>query len=244
MRVAIVTGGSRGIGRAVVERLAAGGWGVLFTHSESPAEAAEVVAAVDAAGGTARALQLDVTDAGAPARLFDEAAQMGEVVALVNNAGVTGPLGALEGLTDDDLHRVVDVDLVAVARLCREAARRWTGDGARRDIVSISSIAARTGAAGEYVVYAAAKAGVEALSCGLARELGPRGVRVNVVAPGTTDTGIHARAGEPGRAARVGATLPLGRAARAEEVAGAVVWLLSGEAGFVSGSVLPVAGGA
>ncbi|MFF5992643.1 SDR family NAD(P)-dependent oxidoreductase [Prauserella flavalba] len=237
--VAVVTGGSRGIGRCVAERLCRDGFTVVFTHTSSPADAANVERVT---GGQAVGVRLDVTAGDAPRRLFDTASSLGDVTALVNNAGITGRIGPFTALTDEDLRAVVDVNLVAPARLCREAARRWDGT-ADRAIVNVSSVAARTGSPGEYVVYAAAKAGVEALTVGLARELGPAGVRVNAVAPGTTDTTIHARAGEPGRAQRVAAAVPLGRPGRPEEIAEAVAWLLSPAASYVNGAVLGVAGG-
>ncbi|GAA3932611.1 SDR family oxidoreductase [Actinomadura viridis] len=248
--VAIVTGGSRGIGRAVVERLCRDGHAVVFTHSSSDAEAARVESDVRAAGHQVWAERLDVTGDDAPGRLFDLAEARGRVTALVNNAGVTGPLGPLTGLPDADLRRIVDVNLTAPARLCREAARRWADGGGtdgggtvRRAIVNVSSVAARTGSPHEYVVYAATKAAVETLTLGLARELGTAGILVNAVSPGTTDTTIHARAGEPGRARRVAASVPLRRPADPAEIAAAVSWLLSPDASYVTGTVLNVAGG-
>ncbi|MFG2077962.1 SDR family NAD(P)-dependent oxidoreductase [Nonomuraea maritima] len=236
--VVIVTGGSRGIGRSVVERLYADGVGVLFTHSGSDEEARELC---ESLGPLVRGVRLDVTDDDAPERLFDLAESMGEVSGLVNNAGVTSRIGPLAALGDDDLRRLVDVNLVAPVRLCREAARRWTGTSGR-SIVTVSSVAARTGSPGEYVAYAATKAAVDTMTLGLAKELAP-GVRVNAVSPGTIDTTIHARSGEPGRAWRVAERIPLGRPGQPDEIAEAVVWLLSEKASYVTGTVLDVAGG-
>ncbi|AKS32706.1 SDR family NAD(P)-dependent oxidoreductase [Mycolicibacterium goodii] len=239
----IVTGGSRGIGRQIVERLAGEGHRVVFTHSGSDRDAADVERAC---GAGVRGVRLDVTDVDAPMRLFDIAQTHGPVTALVNNAGVTGPLGPLTALDDDSLRRTVEVNLVAVARLCREAARRWQSGSTtadRRDIVNVSSVAARTGSPGEYVVYAATKAALDILTVGLAKELGASGIHVNCVRAGTTNTTIHARAGDAERPGRVARHIPVGRVAEPDEIAAAVVWLLSADAGYVTGSVLDVAGG-
>lgn len=241
-RVAIVTGGSRGIGRAIVERLHRDGYAILFTHSSSDGEAAVLRSALAGGGPPCAALRIDVADAEAPARIFDAAQSLGRVTALVNNAGVTGAIGSIRLLDDATLSRVVATNLVAPARLCREAALRWS-DGTPRAIVNISSIAARTGSPGEYVAYAATKAAIDTLTRGLARELAPAAIRVNAVSPGTIDTSIHARAGEPGRAWRVAQRVPLGRPGQPEEIAAAVAWLLSDEASYATGSVLEVTGG-
>lgn len=239
--VAVVTGGSRGIGRAVVARLHRDGYAVLFTHSASPEEADELVAELDE-DPLVTALQVDVSEPGAAERILDAAGAIGRLAALVNNAGVTGALGTLHDLSDETLDRVLAVNLAAPARLIREAVRRHD-DGALA-IVNISSIAARTGSPGDYVVYAASKAGLETLTVGAAKENAERGIRVNAVAPGFIDTTIHERAGEPGRAHRLGAGTPMGRPGTADEVAAAVSWLVSAEAAYVTGAVLSVAGGA
>lgn len=243
--VALVTGGSRGIGRAIVSRLARRGHAVLFTYTSDEAGAAETVAEASATGAEVRALRCDVTDPDAPNRMLTAAEELGELVSVVNNAGVTGPIGPLATVTDATVAQVVDVNLVATLRVCREVVRRWNGRVARddRSIVNVTSIAARTGAPGEYVWYAASKAGVEALTVGLAKEVAGAGIRVNAVSPGTTDTTIHARAGRPDRAREVGARTPLGRPATPDEIATAVEWLTTTDAGYVTGTVLDVAGG-
>lgn len=241
--IVIVTGGTRGIGRCIVQRLHADGYGVLFTHSASDEDARNLESALDRAEAPCRSMRIDVTSEEAPARIFDTAESLGNVTGLINNAGVTSRLGELRELTDADLHRLLAVNLVAPVRLCREAARRWSAGQPEASIINISSIAARTGSPNEYVAYAAAKAAVETLSIGLAKELAPRGVRVNAVSPGTIDTSIHARSGEPGRAQRVAERIPLKRPGRPEEIAEAVAWLMSGKASYVTGTVLSVTGG-
>lgn len=243
--VTIVTGGSRGIGRAVVQRMTRLGHAVVFTYTGDEEGAERVLAAAAETGSTVLPLRCDVTRPDAPARIMDAADELGEATVLVNNAGITGPIGPLRTVSDDDIALVLDVNLGATIRMCREAVRRWSERPARGDrcIVNISSVAARTGAPGEYVWYAASKAGVEALTVGLAKEVAGEGIRVNAVSPGTTATTIHARAGRPHRAEEAGARIPLGRAGSPDEIAAAVAWLTTGDAGYATGAVLPVAGG-
>lgn len=236
--VAIVTGGSRGIGRSIVTDLARRGYSVLDVHSSPRHDAF--------APGThtnVSCLHLDVTAASAAGTAFTAAEAMGDCRVLINNAGITGPLGSIVDLDDDQLHRLVDVNLMAPVRWCREAAQRWVGRLGPRHIVNIGSIAARTGSPQEYVAYAATKAAIHTLSVGLARELGPYGVYVNAVAPGTIHTSIHASAGEPERAARVGQSVPFGRPGTPDEVAEVVGWLVSERNTYVTGAVIEAGGG-
>ncbi|KPI13633.1 3-oxoacyl-(acyl-carrier-protein) reductase [Actinobacteria bacterium OV450] len=241
--VTVVTGGSRGIGAATCVRLAAEGHDVVLGYLRDDAAAASVAERVRAAGSRCLTVRGDTSRECGVERLFDLAgAEFGAVTALVNNAGVTGPLGRLADASTEDLRRVVEVNLLGYLLSCRRAARDMAqaGGGA---IVNVSSTAATLGSPGEYVHYAATKAAVDALTVGLAKELGPDGVRVNGVAPGIIETDMHAAMGDPDRPARAAAGIPLGRAGQPEEIAGAVAWLLSPDASYTTGAVLRVSGG-
>ncbi|GHF58789.1 SDR family NAD(P)-dependent oxidoreductase [Streptomyces thermodiastaticus] len=241
--VTVVTGGSRGIGAAVCRRLAADGHDVVIGYALDTKAAEAVADEVLEAGARGIAVRVDTSAEADVERLFATAEQrLGPVTGLVNNAGVAGPLGRLADTDTADLRRVVDVNLLGTLLCCRRAAQLMTP---RRNgvIVNISSVAATLGSPGDYVHYAATKAAVDALTIGLAKELGPDGIRVNAVAPGLIDTGIHAASGDPDRIRRVGPAVPLGRAGRAEEIATAVAWLMSPDASYTSGAVLRVSGG-
>lgn len=242
-RVAVVTGGSRGIGREIVRLLHRRGYAVLFTHSDSEGDAKTLELELTDGGPTCGSLQIDVSSREAPPMIFDTAEKLGTVVALVNNAGITGPLGKLADLEDSNLRKILAVNLEAPILLSRESARRWSGREFRSSIVNITSIAARTGSPDEYVAYAATKGALETFTVGLARELASDAIHVNAVSPGTIDTTIHARAGEPERAQRIAQKVPLKRPGQASEIANAVAWLLSDEASYVTGAILPVTGG-
>lgn len=242
-RVALVTGGARGIGAHIVEELAKAGTAVCFTYVQSSSAAARLVQCAARSGVPVQAVRADATDESAMERAFEEAESLGRLAVLVNNAGSTGRIGAFADGSNEESRRVVEVNLMAPIIGCRMAVRRWAEDGHGRCIVNITSVAATLGAPGEYIPYAAAKAGVETLTVGLAKELGPAGIRVNAVSPGTTRTDIHAAAGEPDRVVRVASRIPLGRAGDPREIAKAAVWLASDEASYVSGAVLRVAGG-
>jgi len=240
----IVTGGSRGIGAATVRLAAAAGYDVCFTYREQADAANALVQEIQASGREAMCIQADVASDTAAEHVFALASALPRpVTALVNNAGITGPIGPFDAATAATMRRVLDVNIMGTMLFSQQAVGRWREEGVEGCIVNISSIAATLGAPGEYVHYAASKAAVETFTIGLAREVAAHGIRVNAVSPGTALTDIHAAAGEPDRPKRVAARVPMGRVAQAEEIAEAVVWLLSGKAGYVTGSVLKVAGG-
>jgi NAD(P)-dependent dehydrogenase (short-subunit alcohol dehydrogenase family) len=244
--VLLITGAGRGIGAATALAAARAGYAVGVNYQRDGAAAEAVVEQIRAAGGRAHAVRADVADPDAVARLFDETEQaLGPLTALVNNAGTTGRITRFADLDLATLRRTIDVNLIG-SLLCAQAAiRRFStargGQGGA--MVNVSSVAAQTGSPGEYVHYAATKAAIEAFTRGLAREVAAEGIRVNAVAPGTVQTEIHARGGDPERPARIAARIPLGRVGAPEEVAAAILWLLSDAAAYVTGSILTVAGG-
>ncbi|MFE5489656.1 SDR family NAD(P)-dependent oxidoreductase [Streptomyces virginiae] len=241
--VTVVTGGSRGIGAATCLRLAADGHDLVLGYVRDEASADAVAGRVRAAGARCVTVRVDTAEECGVERLFDIAgAELGTVTGLVNNAGVTGPLGPLADARTEDLRRVVEVNLLGYLLCCRRAARDMAESGGGA-IVNVSSAAATLGSPGEYVHYAATKAATDALTVGLSKELGPLGIRVNAVAPGTIETDMHAAMGDPDRPARIGAETPLRRPGRPEEIAGAISWLLSPDASYTTGTVLRVAGG-
>ncbi|MDT7801020.1 MAG: hypothetical protein QOI78_4453 [Actinomycetota bacterium] len=246
MSVLIVTGGSRGIGAATCELAASRGYDVVVNFSGDPAPAEEVAAKVRAAGQAAVAVRADVSAEDDVRALFDAAATLGPVEALVNNAAITGNTpGRLDQYEVGVVRRTLDVNVTGVFLCCREAVRRMStrhgGEGGA--IVNISSTAARTGSAGEWVHYAASKAAVDTLTYGLAQEVAEEGVRVNAVAPGMIHTGLHEAAGMPDRMAKYAPLIPMRRAGQPGEIAEAVLWLLSPAASFTTGAVLDVGGG-
>jgi glucose 1-dehydrogenase len=230
--VTVVTGGSRGIGAATCARLAADGHDVVVGYVRDGAAAEWTARAVRAAGARCVTVQVDTSDEDDVERLFDTAAdRLGPVTGLVNNAGVTGPLGRLADTDPADLRRVVDVNLLGTLLCSRRAARSMAAWGSGV-IVNVSSAAATLGSPGDFVHYAAT-----------AKELGPDGIRVNAVAPGMIATEMHATSGDPGRAERAASSIPLRRVGQAEEVAAAIAWLMSPDASYTTGTVLRVSGG-
>jgi NAD(P)-dependent dehydrogenase (short-subunit alcohol dehydrogenase family) len=240
MSLTVVTGGGRGIGAATAVRLASDGHDLVLGYARD-VEAAEATAAkVRDLGVTCRVVQVDVADAAQVDSLFDAVAEVGRLTGLVNNAGSTLHLGDLADTPVDVIERVVDVNLTGAILVARRAVRDMVEGGA---IVNVSSAAATLGSPHEYIHYAAAKAGVDVLTTGLAKEVASRGIRVNGVAPGIVRTEIHAAAGDAGRVERLGQRVPVGRAGEPAEVAEAIAWLLGDSCPYATGATLRVAGG-
>jgi NAD(P)-dependent dehydrogenase (short-subunit alcohol dehydrogenase family) len=245
-RVVLVTGASRGIGRAVAVMLAQQGAAVGVNYVRDVAAAEQTALDIERAGGRAVLLPGDVADESSVLAMFDALeAAFGPIDGLVNNAGIVAAPQPLAEMDLARLRRMFDVNVLGAYLCAREAARRMSTDRGGRGgaIVNVSSAAARLGSPNEYVDYAGSKGAVDTMTLGLAKELGPRGVRVNAVRPGLIETDIHASGGQPQRAAVLGAQTPLGRPGTADEVAQAIVWLLSGEASYVQGALLDVSGG-
>ena len=242
----LITGGSRGIGAATAKLAAARGWRVCFSYAQDARAAAEVVRAIEAAGGKALAVRADVRREQEIVGLFDAAERaFGPVAGLVNNAGITGRIGPLPEAAPEMIREVVDTNVTGAILCAREAVKRMSiargGQGGA--IVNLSSGAATLGSPGEYVHYAASKGAIDTFTLGLAREVAREGIRVNAVAPGLVVTDIHAAGGEPGRPERLAPTIPMGRPGAAEEIAEPILFLLSPAASYITGAVLRVAGG-
>ncbi len=245
--VLLVTGGSRGIGAATSIMAAVRGYDVAVNYQSNTQAATEVVAACTAMGAKAVALQGDMADATDIIRVFAEArAALGPLTHVVNNAGITGKSSPLAEADTEVIRECIDVNVTGAILVAREAARALMANERieGRAIVNISSVAAELGSPGEYVWYAASKGAVDSLTIGLAKELASHGIRVNAVAPGITETEIHALStGEAGRVERLAPLIPLKRAATADEIAEAVLFLLSNASRYTTGIILKVAGG-
>jgi NAD(P)-dependent dehydrogenase (short-subunit alcohol dehydrogenase family) len=244
--IALVTGGSRGIGAETARLCAASGYAVAVNYRVNAAAAESVVAELSSRGGRAIAVQADVSVEDDVVRMFravDE--QLGRLTALVNNAGIIDRQTRVESMTAERIGRVLATNVTGAFVCAREAVHRMSTSrgGSGGAIVNVSSRAAQLGAPGEYVDYAASKAALDAMTIGLAREVAGEGIRVNGVRAGIIDTEIHATGGEPNRVHRLGPQLPMKRYGHAIEVARAIVWLLSNEASYTTGSFIDVAGG-
>ncbi len=244
-KTALVTGGSRGIGRAAALLAAKRGWRVAVNYTRDEAAAHEVVATIRAGGGEAAAMQGDVSQEADVMRIFAEAEKLGPLGAVVANAGVIAPTARLTDMSAERMARIFNVNVLGSYLTAREAGRRLSTrlGGKGGSLVIVSSAAARLGSPNLYVDYAGAKGALDTLVKGLSIELGGEGVRVNGVRPGLIVTDIHASGGEPERAHTLGSTAPMGRPGLPEEVATAICWLMSEEASYVTGALLDVAGG-
>jgi NAD(P)-dependent dehydrogenase (short-subunit alcohol dehydrogenase family) len=242
----IVTGASRGIGAAVATLAGARGWNVAVNFSTGAREASEVADKIVAAGGRAITIQADVAREDDIVRMFEKAErELGPIKGLVNNAAVTGGFARVENVSAAAIEKVFSINVAGAILCAREAVRRMSSKrgGSGGAIVNISSRAAHTGSPGEWVHYAASKGAIDSFTIGLAREVATEGIRVNAVAPGLVETGLHAANGEPGRLKRLMPSIPMQRAGQPHEVAEAVLWLLSSAASYTTGAILEVGGG-
>jgi NAD(P)-dependent dehydrogenase (short-subunit alcohol dehydrogenase family) len=245
-KVLIVTGASRGIGATTAHLAAARGFEVCVNYHQQHAAAEKVVAAIRQKGGRAIAIQADVSNEADVVRLFANAAtQLGPITALVNNAGIVERQTRLDQIDAARLQRVFSTNVFSHFLCAREAVRRMStrngGEGGA--IVNVSSAASRIGSPNEYIDYAASKGAIDTLTLGLAKEVAEENIRVNAVRPGIIHTDIHAAGGEPDRVERVRKGIPMQRGGQPEEVASAILWLLSDEASYVTGAILDVTGG-
>jgi NAD(P)-dependent dehydrogenase (short-subunit alcohol dehydrogenase family) len=243
----IVTGGSRGIGAAICRRLAADGYAIGVNYAADAKAAEATVADIKKSGGKAQAFHADIADPAQLPRLFEQATNaLGPLAGLVNNAGATGRFATTDKQEAEALTQLFQINVIGTILACKEAVLRLSTKhgGIGGSIVNISSIAARTGGLPGLASYAATKGAVESFTKGLAMEVGPEGVRANVVAPGFTATDMtRDQIAQPGFRERVEAMTPLRRVGAPEEIAEAAAWLISPAAGFVTGSVVTVSGG-
>jgi NAD(P)-dependent dehydrogenase (short-subunit alcohol dehydrogenase family) len=243
--VAVVTGGSRGIGRAAALGAAKRGYKVVVGYASNEAAAREVVSRIEASNGKAIAVKCDVGVEADIVNLFKAVDEFGKLGALVNNAGIVDKTARVDEMSAERLARMMNINIVGSILCAREAVKRMSTKhgGAGGVIVNLSSVAATLGSPGLYVDYAASKGAIDTFTVGLAREVSDEGIRVNAIRPGLIDTDIHASGGEPGRAQKLAHTVPMKRVGTADEVANAVVWLMSDEASYVTGTIFDVSGG-
>ncbi len=245
-KVVLITGGSRGIGAATARLAAERGYHVAVNYRQNQSAAEEVVADIISRGGNARAIQADVSLEEDVVRLFHTIdGELGLLTALVNNAGMLEKQMRVEAMDAARINRVLTTNVTSCFLCAREAIRRMSTKhgGQGGTIVNVSSMAAKLGSPNEYVDYAASKAAIDALTIGLAHEVAAENIRVNAVRPGVIYTDIHAQGGEPDRIERVRHSLPMKRGGQPEEVAHAILWLLSNESSYSTGSFIDVAGG-
>jgi NAD(P)-dependent dehydrogenase (short-subunit alcohol dehydrogenase family) len=254
-RIALVTGGSRGIGAATALRCAQQGWDVAVNYAQNAEAADTVVALIRAAGRRAIAVQADVAVEADVMAMFEQVdRELGPLTALVNNAGVVDQLARVQHMSVKRLQRMFSTNIVGSMVCAREAVRRMStrhaearfeaaGGGRGGAIVNLSSMAAKLGAPGWYVDYASSKGAIDTFTVGLAREVAEEGIRVNAVRPGIVDTDIHASGGWPDRAHTSAQLIPMKRPGTADEIAAAIVWLLGSDAAYTTGAILDVSGG-
>jgi NAD(P)-dependent dehydrogenase (short-subunit alcohol dehydrogenase family) len=245
-RVLLVTGGGRGIGAAICRQAAKAGYSVAINYASNEAAAAALVKEIEAAGGEAIAIKGDVgSEADVLAMFAAVDARFGRLDALVNNAGVVDAKARVDEMSVARLERMMRINVIGSMLCAREAVKRMSTlhGGKGGAIVNISSAASQLGSPGEYVDYAASKGAIDTFTIGLAREVAAEGVRVNAVRPGIIDTEIHASGGQPDRIAAIRGFVPMKREGKADEVANAVLWLLSDEASYTTGGILNVSGG-
>ena len=243
----VITGGSRGIGAATARLAGKRGWSVAINYVGNAPAAQETAAAVEAAGGRAIVVRGDVAEEAEVVALFDAASRaFGGIDGVVNNAGIiVAPPQPLANMSAERLRKIVAVNFVGAYLVAREGVRRMARSlgGRGGAIVNLSSAAARLGGPNEYVDYAGTKGALDVLTIGLSKEVGPDGIRVAAVRPGLIETDIHASGGSPGRTERLGGSVPIGRSGSADEVAAAIIWLLSDDASYINGAILDVTGG-
>jgi NAD(P)-dependent dehydrogenase (short-subunit alcohol dehydrogenase family) len=241
----LITGGSRGIGAATSLLAAKKGYKVCVNYRRNREAAFNIVDTINQNGGNAIACQADVSVEAEVTGLFKEADKLGRLTALVNNSGILESQCRVDNMDAARLHRMFNVNVVSYFLCAKEAIKRMSTQhgGSGGAIVNVSSIASRTGAPNEYIDYAASKGAIDVFTVGLSKEVAGEGIRVNAVRPGFIYTEIHASGGEPDRVNRIKSTLPMQRGGQPEEVANAILWLLSEEASFTTGTFMELAGG-
>ena len=246
--ICLITGASAGIGAACARLAAQRGYDLALTYNTDPKGAEEVAKAANEAGAQTTIMQVDVADPAAVAAMYEKIdATHGRLDALINNAGIVDIASRVTEIAHDRLKRMFDVNVIGAIMVAQGAVKRMEAqhkaDGGSGVIVNITSAAARLGSANQYVDYAAAKAAMDIFTKGLSDEVAGNGIRVMGIAPGLIDTEIHAKGGDPDRAARLAHMVPMGRTGSAEEIAKAVLFLMSDEASYITGSTLNVTGG-